>query len=334
MVRPLVVIGCLTAATVAIAEPSRLTGQSIRTTLSGATIEIDTPAGTTIPVQISSDGLVSGKAGELASFLGAAKDRGRWWVAGDHLCVKWFRWFEAKPKCISLSQDGQRLFWRDQSGETGTATITAQAEPPKPPEPVIAKTKVTTAETKTAANVRAPEPPRLQRAGMSAPTFQQAARPQPEPAPTTPSVATPPVLNAGASEPATQTPATAPAVAAQQQPAPVQTAAVPVPQKAPARAHREPDRPADADAATASSAYDPVPMMFRVAGVADDDILNVRSGPSQYYPPVGEIPPRGRRVRITGECRGAWCPIRHGSVQGWVNRYYLAEDHSASAMSR
>ncbi len=112
----------------------------------------------------------------------------------------------------------------------------------------------------------------------------------------------------------------------------MQLAGVPVPQRAAPSA--ELDRVAEADAATASSAYEPVPVMFRVACVADDDILNVRSGPSQYYPPVGKIPPRGRRVRITGECRGVWCPIRHGSVQGWVNRYYLAEDHSASAMSR
>jgi SH3 domain-containing protein len=332
MLRPLVVIGCFAAATVAIAEPSHLTGQSIRTTLSGATIAIDTPAGTTIPVRISRDGLVSGQAGELASYLGAAKDRGRWWVAGDHLCVKWFRWFEAKPRCISLSQDGSRLYWRDQSGETGTATITAKAEPPKAPRPIIAKTKVTTTETKTAAKDTAPEPPRLQRAGMSA-AFQKPARQQPESTPNGASAATPQVLNSGASEPVAEPPATAAAEAEpQKQPAPFEVANIPVPQQAPPRSKREIERAPEA--AVASSAYDAVPVLFRVAGVADDDILNVRAGPSQSYPPVGEIPPRGRRVHITGECRGAWCPIRHGRVRGWVNRYYLAEDRSAAAMSR
>jgi uncharacterized protein YraI len=68
---------------------------------------------------------------------------------------------------------------------------------------------------------------------------------------------------------------------------------------------------------------------FRVVRVAEDDMLNVRSGPSEYTRPVGVIAPGGRGVTITGPCQGYWCPIRHGGIAGWVNSYYLEDDRSA-----
>jgi hypothetical protein len=37
---------------------------------------------------------------------------------------------------------------------------------------------------------------------------------------------------------------------------------------------------------------------------------------------------RLRGVQIVGACREEWCPVRHGRLKGWVNRYYLAEDVS------
>jgi uncharacterized protein YraI len=79
-----------------------------------------------------------------------------------------------------------------------------------------------------------------------------------------------------------------------------------------------------------STAVLPTPgqVSFRVAGVGDGDTLNVRSGPSEYHPSVGRIPPGGRGVQIVGACREEWCPVRHGRLKGWVNRYYLAEDVS------
>jgi uncharacterized protein YraI len=73
-----------------------------------------------------------------------------------------------------------------------------------------------------------------------------------------------------------------------------------------------------------------VQVSFRVAGVVAGDTLNVRKGPSEYHPLVGRIPASGRGVQIVGACRDLWCPIRHGRLNGWVNRYYLAEDVSLS----
>ena len=73
---------------------------------------------------------------------------------------------------------------------------------------------------------------------------------------------------------------------------------------------------------------------FQVARVEIFDVLNVRSGPTEYHPRVGAIPPHGTGVRITGSCEGDWCPIRHGAVSGWVNSYYLDEENKSAALQR
>ena len=69
---------------------------------------------------------------------------------------------------------------------------------------------------------------------------------------------------------------------------------------------------------------------FKVTDVDYDDTLNIRSGPSEDFPSIGWLLPEERGVKIVGPCRGDWCPIQHGAVTGWVNRYYLAEEHSGS----
>ena len=79
---------------------------------------VDTPLGTTIPIRISTDGMLAGKAGVLAPMLGAAKDRGRWWLERDQICMKWFRWFDAKARCISLQREANRILWQENSGES------------------------------------------------------------------------------------------------------------------------------------------------------------------------------------------------------------------------
>lgn len=292
MLRPLVSFACLAAATAAAAEPARLSGQTIKETLAGAVIEIDTPAGTTIPVRFSRRGLVSGEARGLAAVLGAARDRGRWWVAGDQLCVKWFRWFESEVRCIDLQRDGARLFWRGPEGRSGTATI---AQRPTPVE--MAKSQI----VKTVS------------ASVTLPVLRLITPAEAAPVPSTPPTASVPA------EPVAE------ATVAIPQPPRMET--VPLPQKAPPFAERR-AKPSVRPAAARPKASEAIAVSFRVAGVEPGDILNVRSGPSEDYPPVGGIPPASRAVEIVGPCRDAWCPIRHGRVSGWVNRYYLAAESS------
>jgi SH3-like domain-containing protein len=72
---------------------------------------------------------------------------------------------------------------------------------------------------------------------------------------------------------------------------------------------------------------------FRVVGVAYDDVLNIRSGPSMGHAIVGVIPPRGRGVRIVGECE-EWCPVRYNGASGWVNRYFLLAEPAEASYDR
>ena len=122
------ILPCVLASTVpANADPVRLSSDDLKATFNGALLELDTPLGTTIPIRFGKDGLVSGNAGALGPVLGAVKDRGRWHVANDQLCLKFFRWFDAKLRCLAVGLDGTRLNWRDTSGETGTATLVERA---------------------------------------------------------------------------------------------------------------------------------------------------------------------------------------------------------------
>jgi hypothetical protein len=111
------------------AEPVALGDETLRPTVVGKTIRIDTPFGVVIPITYHGNGLMSGKAGELEYFLGAEADRGRWWVASGKLCQKWFKWLDAQPSCMRLMRDGDRIFWRRDDGLSGTATIASSLPP-------------------------------------------------------------------------------------------------------------------------------------------------------------------------------------------------------------
>ena len=112
---------CLAATTGA--EPRSLSGQEIRDLVAGATVEINTPLGTRLPVRYRLDGEVTGHARQLALFLGATSDSGRWWIAEDRLCHQWNHWFNAEPQCLRLAQEGRRIRWWNQHGNSGTAIV-------------------------------------------------------------------------------------------------------------------------------------------------------------------------------------------------------------------
>jgi hypothetical protein len=342
MFRLVTVTGLIGIASAATAEPVRMTGDDIkRVMVPGAVLEIDTPLHIGIPVKVAPDGIVSAEAGALGLTLGALKDRGRYWTDGDKLCMKWFRWFDAKPRCMTLQRDGNKVYWSEGSGETGTATITEAT-------PVVAAV--------------APIPPkkreRVETAAVADPTPHVVDSVAPA-APETPSSDTAPALQFAAAALGKALPGSAPGeakasrlgmdepTANEETAAPVHEEAAPPPSEEPApraqaepappprkvkAAHVAPHPPAVRKSAPKpqGTAVLPTPgqVSFRVAGVGDGDTLNVRSGPSEYHPSVGRIPPGGSGVQIVGACREEWCPVRHGRLKGWVNRYYLAEDVS------
>ena len=312
MLRLILVGALLGIASSAWAGAEPLTGEALRRELVGSLLEIDTPlAGVVIPVRVSADGLVSGEAGPLATTLGAAHDRGRWWINNDRLCVKWFRWFEAQTRCMTVEHEGAKIYWREEGGESGTATITksspepAQVDPPtlieadqistpspSPPPSSEASVAVTSVPTPPIESV---EPMRFAAVNLVA-GLLPASTVEPEPN----------KLGVGTSDPP-KTVLPLPVAAKDQTPPPPQIA-----MKAP------------------NPTVTPMPS-FRVTRVAMDDALIIRSGPSEYHPSVGVIPPDGKGVLIVGVCRDLWCPVRHRHSIGWVNRYYLADDNASSS---
>src|SRR5262252_10946775 len=104
-------------------EPVELDNATLKETVAGKTVHLDTPFGVAIPITYHANGLMSGTAGVLEYFLGAQADRGRWWVSNGKLCQKWFKWLDAQPSCMRLKRDGDKITWRRDDGLSGTATI-------------------------------------------------------------------------------------------------------------------------------------------------------------------------------------------------------------------
>jgi len=296
------------------AQQVQLTDDGIKTAVSGSVLELDTPLGTTVSIRFNRDGLMSGDAKELASLLGAATDRGRWWVASNRLCYKWFRWFDAETRCLVVSREAKRIFWQRDDGENGTATIVEEGQ-------TLAKPMLAIPVATHVAEVKKKEPDRklphpanrheLKEAVASAPLANRSNErggAQPEQV----SLSTQLATKASIDLPPLTKPRSMPIN-------------VPVPRLA--------VRPKThlAKKVLASSAR-PAPAVkstsFKVAGVEPYDVLNIRNGPSQDHDLVGEISPAAGGIVITGRCVEDWCPIRHRNVSGWVNRYYLAEEIS------
>jgi SH3 domain-containing protein len=299
MLKEITAAACL-CATIAQAQSSTLSGQQINELVAGATVEIDTPLGTKLPVRYTRDGRLSGEAGDLASYLGTASDKGRWWVASDQLCHKWNRWFGSEPQCLRLSREGRTIYWRSQDGYVGTAMISV-------PPPVVAEAVPPRAEPD-----RAKETPQPKM--MSAPASKPEERP-PQPAT---AVDTPPqeAVKAAVAEAAPEIDS---AVKAPPAPVPATRSASPPPQPQP-----EPK-------AEPKHASQPV---FRVVNVRSDDVLNVRSGPSADFEIVGGLPPGSHGIAITSACRSTWCPVQHRAASGWVNSAFLAPEEPLSPLPR
>jgi hypothetical protein len=329
----------------AVAEPTKLGGDHIKETFTGSRVELDTPLGTTIPIKFTGDGLMRGNAGSLASVLGAENDRGRWWIKGDRLCYKWFRWFDAEEQCLTIHLKDERVFWRTDDGKKGTATIVERATPSVAAvekEPAATATKRVTRQAEASAMAPVPAKTKAQAPVLKSPP-RLAVRPKsaaerlgiPDEVPADRSLffvglgmaralQSQYVLASAEAAPRPTPiakPATRKAVAV---PAPVKKAvAVPVPPPAAvASAYPYPEPETAAPIQTAAVA----PSSFSVFGVEDDDVLNMRSGPSEEYAIIGFIPPNATAVRMAGRCIAAWCEIQFRGTRGWVNRYYLAQN--------
>lgn len=310
MVRVYPVLLAVTLSSPAFAASSQvpLDGQAVNNLINGATISIDTPIGTTVPVRYTADGQMSGEAGSVAFALGAPTDRGKWWVERDRLCHRWNVWFEREQQCMRLRLSGDRLFWVRDDGKTGTATLTVR--PQRPAEATVQPFQ--------SAMMAPPVPQFLSQPLRALPQVEDPTPPKvTKPLPAVAVKPAPPVV----SQPSPAQPAKQPAPAAKAAPA-KKTARAADPASLPK--HLVP---------TQAIPPQPAIQTYKVAFVDDDDVLNVRSGPSSDHPPVGEIPPAAQGVKIMGGCQADWCLVAHRNVTGWVNRYYLVAESPSSVAS-
>jgi hypothetical protein len=289
MPRRLLALSMFCGACAASAEPVALTGQSIRDTVAGATIELDTPVGTRMPIRYQGDGQLSAEAGKLSWYLGSATDQGEWWIADDRLCQRMTKWFDRETQCLRLRKEGRQLLWRRDDGRTGTATIISRSAELAQRSGAQSALGV----DPSAAQASAPIEDKPDKAPMAATTARPLAR-------ATPDRAKPAVV-----------PDRAPVAVVAPKPVAPKIAAAP---------------PAKTMPLPAKSPASPPSPQFRVAGVDAADILNVRSGPSTDHIPVAAIAADARQIRIVGPCAQEWCVIEHGSISGWVNRMYLVEE--------
>lgn len=331
-------LGCFAASPVAAGEV-QLTGEAIKTTLGGSRLALDTPVGSTVAVHIGQDGLMSGEAGTaLGAVLGASKDRGRWWVSEDKVCFKWFRWFDAEQRCATITLNGDRFTWHKDDGDTGTGTIVERGAPVAKPATIVAEAKKPSAdvmkrpEKKHDVTVAANEPkikPSTLRSSKAAAEVKPSVADETAHTHTSHiAAAAPKHVDAAATTVAFHVPTPRPAVRPQHRD-PIAVASV-KPQfftstkVTAAKTHRAKVEVAKIQAPR------PERKPFRVAGVDPSDVLNIRTGPSPDYQTVGGIPPNSRGITITGPCQNDWCPVKHRTLVGWVNRRYLTEETAAN----
>jgi SH3-like domain-containing protein len=72
---------------------------------------------------------------------------------------------------------------------------------------------------------------------------------------------------------------------------------------------------------------------WRVVGVASNDVLMVRTAPSQQAPVAHVYPPTAACLVGIGRCQGPWCqlriPGRDGDQVGWVDARQVAPSNAA-----
>ena len=306
MLRPIAVLASFAASAVTAAAPSYaewtpVPGRILKELVAGSTVVIDAPMGFKLPVRHGEDGALEGDAGGLAFYLGSSTDTGRWWVERDRLCYRWARWFKSEARCMKIRRAGTRIEWEKDDGETGTGTVTVAGRGASPREPAGERV----ASVRTPSRATAPSPVE----GTTAPVTEQIPV-----APAAPSAAR-----------ASLAPRRAPDPAAPQL-AEIKPPSTPQPPQASATPSASPRRVAVAALTAPKPPYrigGPPEPAYRVVSVADDDVLNVRQGPSADHAAIAALDPDARGVRILGPCRSEWCFVRHKDIVGWVNRTYL-----------
>ena len=103
-----------------------LSGQQLRTALSGKTLYIQTPIGAEVPVKYRHNGTMQGRSStQLAMLAGedVNADKGRWWIKSTQLCQKWNNWADGRAYCYRFRIKGDSVYWTRNDGKSGSARL-------------------------------------------------------------------------------------------------------------------------------------------------------------------------------------------------------------------
>ena len=98
----------------------------IRQLVSDRKVLLRTHVSIVVPIVFEANGRMTGEAGSLSFFLGASRDKGRWWVKKGKLCQKWQVWLDRDVHCIRLTKRRGTIWWHADDGKQGTARIVAK----------------------------------------------------------------------------------------------------------------------------------------------------------------------------------------------------------------
>ena len=119
-------------------------------------------------------------------------------------------------------------------------------------------------------------------------------------------------------------------------PAPLQPSTQAPPSTSPSIPQREPSRPSETSGPKVAFVQEEG-AIFRVDGVAADDVLNVRSAPDPAASLAGTIPPTAQAVIGIGTPttigQTTWQRVRYAGVEGWVNKRFLKAPAAPPAAS-
>ncbi len=74
----------------------------------------------------------------------------------------------------------------------------------------------------------------------------------------------------------------------------------------------------------AMATTDVYPALYDVIGVAEDDVLNIRSGPGTEFEIIGTIEPNAEGIEVIRPHDDfAWAQVNTGEVAGWVSLDYV-----------
>ncbi len=102
-----------------------LSGDALKSFISGKRIYLAVPLGGEIPLTYRRNGVVdgTGESAGLGKYM-TPKDSGRWWVSGSRVCQKWQEWYDGRTFCFTVTKlSGNRIRWVRDDGKSGVARV-------------------------------------------------------------------------------------------------------------------------------------------------------------------------------------------------------------------